>query len=355
MKTKSLFLITILTCSACSSSTSESTASDSFDPRILEEVVAEKTAHQQVLTFNGLVAVNEDKLYQYKAPEEGIVEQIYFAMGDFIQKGERLLTFKSPHYNALQNELLANRKNVAIQQRGLASAKSLYEDQLLSHEEYLTAESNLELAQQELAQVQNTLAIYGTPIADNLFEIRAKQSGYVIQKDITPFLTIGKEDHLLSIADLSTLWIQVQIHPTQIPLIRKGNRVDIHSATYPQEVFKGEIFQLSPIIDPKEKVMHALIVVNNESFKLKPSMVVEVQVKLDNPTTQVVVPTEALIFDENEQHIVTRRGEEYQVNLVKAANRYKDSTFILEGIKEGDTVITKNNLLIYNHLKNKSH
>ena len=174
MKTKSLFLITILTCSACSSSTSESTASDSFDPRILEEVVAEKTAHQQVLTFNGLVAVNEDKLYQYKAPEEGIVEQIYFAMGDFIQKGERLLTFKSPHYNALQNELLANRKNVAIQQRGLASAKSLYEDQLLSHEEYLTAESNLELAQQELAQVQNTLAIYGTPIADNLFEIRSK-------------------------------------------------------------------------------------------------------------------------------------------------------------------------------------
>lgn len=355
MKTKYLLFLTLFLFSACSNSSKPTASTEVFDYRMLEEEVVQESSYQQLISFNGIIGVNEDELYQYKAPEEGIVEQIYFSMGDFIKQGDRLLTFKSANYNELQNTLQANKKKVAIQQRALTSAKSLYDDQLLSHEEFLIAQSNLEIAEQELAQVQNTLALYGTPIANNLFEIKARQSGYVIQKDITPYLAVAKDESLLSIADLSNLWVKIQIHPTQIPLVKKDDLVQIHSSTYPNEVFIGRIMRLSPIIDPKDKVLYALIVVNNNELKLKPSMIVEVNVQRNESTQQIAIPTEALIFDENEQHVVTRTGEEYQIHQVKTAHTYHNSTFILEGIAKGDTIITKNNLLIYNHIKNRSN
>lgn len=347
--------ITLLLCSACSlTSSTEPNTTSTFDYRILETLPVKEYTHQQTLLFNGVVSVNEDQLYQYKAPEEGIVEQIHFSIGDYIKQGDPLLTFKSPNYNELQKELQASKQKVAIQQRSFTSAKSLYQDQLLSEEEYLLAQANLELAQQELSQLINTATLYGTPVSDNLFLICAKQSGYVIQKEITPYLAVSKEEQLLSIANLSTLWVKVQIHPNQIPWVKKGSEVTIYSSTYSNETFTGHITQLSPVIDPQHKVLHALIVVDNKEQKLKPAMHVEVEVKLDSEEQKIAVPTEALIFDDNQQQVVVKEQNNYTIKKVSIANTYQEHTFIDQGLTVGDTVITKNNLLIYNHLKNRS-
>lgn len=352
MRIKLTFFALILAIlQACSWTQSSEPITTSFDTRILEEQAVKEIRSQQQIQFTGVVRINENKLYHYRAPQEAVIEQIHFNLGDVILKGSPLLTLQSPAYNALGKELKALQADLMLQERSLESAKSLYEDGLLAEQAYLTAQAELKNIQAQVNQVKNTLELYGQPISDKLFQINAKQNGVVVRKEVSPYLAVAKDETLVQVADLSTVWIQIAIHPTQMPYIQEGDQVSIRSAAYPTELFKGQVFRISPTLDETTKVLQAFIQVPNPDNKLKPSLAVEVELNLDQEQKQIAIPTEALIFDSNQHQVVLRQGSSYRIHPVQAAHEYQSYTFIKEGLQVNDTIVTKNNLLIYNYLK----
>jgi cobalt-zinc-cadmium efflux system membrane fusion protein len=133
--------------------------------------------------------------------------------------------------------------------------------------------------------------------------------------------------------------------------MQEGLNAQITTLSYPDKIFYGKIDRIFNILDPQTKSMKVRVRLANPGFVLKPEMNAVIVVNYEEPQTMLAVPSEAVVFDNSRyyamvykdpSHIETREVEVYQ--------QTGKITYIKSGIEEGETVITKNLLLIYDAL-----
>jgi cobalt-zinc-cadmium efflux system membrane fusion protein len=105
------------------------------------------------------------------------------------------------------------------------------------------------------------------------------------------------------------------------------------------------------VIDPDTKVMKVRIKLNNPNVILKPEMFASIEITYPENNTMMYVPSSAVIFDKNTHFVVVYHNrnnlENRQVQIYKSVG---DVTYITDGLKEGESVISKKALLVYDAL-----
>ncbi|WP_352421526.1 efflux RND transporter periplasmic adaptor subunit [Proteiniphilum sp.] len=363
MTVKKIVLLTltplIFLSNSCTGDRTENTGDRPvINPDFLSTVKTVKAAagrQKETLTLNGKVEYDPDKVVHYFPLIGGIVEKVYFSMGDKVGKGETLLDVRSADLSALQSELVSLQAEINVVEREVKTAREMFNDNMLSERELMEAESKLKQTQATLARVQNDMRLFGSDKGSGVFSLKAPASGYIVSKRVSSGSTISSGDEaLFTIADLSEVWVMANVYAGNLQFVKEGMEVNFTTLSYPGEVFDGKIDRLSQVFDPDDKVLKARITMPNQDLKLKPEMPVVVHLRNETDERVVAIPSDALIFDDNRYFVVTKNdGDNFQINEIQLQGHNENTSYVRSGISEGDEVVISGQLLIYSGLNEK--
>ena len=151
-----------------------------------------------------------------------------------------------------------------------------------------------------------------------------------------------------------SVWAYISIYEYEIGLISIGQPVEIEAVAYPRDVFKGTVMAINPVLDPMTRTNQARVEVKNEENKLKPEMFVKARIKI-SLGEKLAVP-ETAILDTGIRKIVyvSRENGMLESRDIKTGLKVDGYYEVLEGLDEGDIVVTSGNFLIDSESRLKS-
>ncbi|MCC8173982.1 MAG: efflux RND transporter periplasmic adaptor subunit [Odoribacter sp.] len=348
----------LLMCACSGKETKEEVNQETVYSRFAGKVKTAKStlsSQEREATLSGKVSTDPDKTISYTPLISGRVERIYFSLGDKVTKGQVLMDLRSPELSSLEAELKVLQAELKVAEREQQTAQSLYENGMISETEWLEAQGNVLQITANLEKIKTDMAFFGTSQGNGVFALKAPSSGYIIDKNVASGNTVSADSGpLFTIANLNTVWVMVNIYASDLMSVKEGMEVELTTVSYPGQVFKGKIDNISQVFDPEDKVLKGRVIMPNTDLKLKPEMSVVVKLKDKMLTQQVCIPSDALIFDNDSYYVVVEQGKnEYAITKVTPAGHHHNFTYLASGLDESKDVVVENQLLIYSEIKGK--
>ncbi len=154
------------------------------------------------------------------------------------------------------------------------------------------------------------------------------------------------QENLYLPQESKTVWVYATIYEYESHLVKAGLPADIAAVAYPGEVFQGKVVSLKPVLDAMTRSLDARIEVEDSGHQLKPEMFVDVNIKVDLGE-KLAVPEEA-VMDTGERKVVFIAQPEGHFVARDVTLGHKAAGFyeVLEGLSEGDLVVTSGNFFI---------
>ncbi|WPR74993.1 efflux RND transporter periplasmic adaptor subunit [Algoriphagus sp. NG3] len=306
------------------------------------------------LHLTGSVETNPDHVLSFIPLVSGIITNTYFSIGDEVKKGQILAELKSTELISMQSEQKSLNSQLKVASKRLESAKSMYESGISSEKDLLEAQSELDILNTELERVTNNLNLFSPSEERGVFQIKSPVSGIITDKHIAGGTQISSEgDPLFTISNLEEIWIMANVYASDVSHIEKGMQAEIRTHSYKDLVLNGEISVISQVLDTESKVLKARIELKNTDLKLKPGMLVDVHLSVGSTGTALAVPMDNLIFDSNRYFALVYRNDcSIEVRTIDFLSKHGRIAYVKSGLNEGEQILSTNNLLVYEQLKN---
>lgn len=319
-----------------------------------EKELAEVTLQtvESELTLTGKISFDEDKVARVFPLAGGFVRDLNVELGDYVTKGQTMAIIRSPEIAGFTREGVAAESQVRVAEKNAQVAAELYKSGNISEVELINAQKELENAKGELARIQAVLDMYSAG-SGSIYPIKSPVSGVIVQKNIALNMELRTEDisPVFIVGNLDEVWVMANIYESDITKIKEGYEAEITTIPYPDKIFRGKIDKIFSLMDAESKVVKARITLKNENFELKPEMFANVKVNYQEPVKKLTIPSSALIFDKSRYFVmVYKADDDIETREVTV---YKDTgkvIYIESGLKEGEKVMTKFNLLVYDAL-----
>jgi membrane fusion protein, copper/silver efflux system len=287
----------------------------------------------------GTITYDETKLSQVYSKIEGWIDKLYVNYtGKLVEKGQPLFTIYSPDLLATQQEYL-----LAVKAKERLSSSSIPE--VRSGAVSLVEASKRRLALWDISENQiRELEEKGE--AQRTLTLYAPHSGFVIRKDANQGMRIMPDKELYTIADLSTVWVNVDIYESEIPIVRPGQNASVTLSYEPGVTFNGKVSYIYPYIDEKTRTVKARLEVPNPGFKLKPEMYVNAEIKIDGGR-HLAVPEEAVLDSGVRKVVFIDKGNgHFEPKEVKLGTKMDGHYQVLAGLNDGERVASSSVFLL---------
>lgn len=297
----------------------------------------------------GKLEADNNKTAQVFSAVSGVVKSINVGLGDYVKQGDVLATIQSGEVAEFQKQKLDAVNDVAIAEKNLQVAKDLFAGKLNSEKDVAAAEKELEKAKAELARINEIYSIYSVS-GGSVLSIKAPINGFVTTKkiNINELLLASENEPIFFIANTSEIWAVAYVHESDISQVKEGYEVKVNTLAYPDTTYTGTIEKIYNVIDPTTKSMKFRVRLANHDFKLKPDMNCTVNVHYSENKKMIAVPSSAVIFEKSKYWVmVFKDRNNIETRQVEIYRQLSNTTYILSGLNEGETVISKNGLLVY--------
>lgn len=330
------------------------TGSVAFQPKEVATYTAELEKITQSIRLNGQIEYNPDQVVHYASLVNGIVTKTFFSLGDKVVRGQILAELRSSELTDLSAQSKTLESQMTVAKRKLSIAESMFADRISSEKDLYEAQSEVDILKTEIEKVKSNLSLYNASSEKGVFQIKAPVGGYVVENNISAGTQIsGNESDLFTISDLSDVWVTTNVYAVDLPFVQKGMLAVIKSKAYPDETFDGVISEISQVFDPQERVLKARIRMPNKALKLKPGLTIEAVIKKSLSDTAIGVPASALIFHNNENYVLIQNPDNsLEPRKVTIDVKDNDRVFFKNGIKAGEKVVIKNQLLLFSEALN---
>jgi len=158
-------------------------------------------------------------------------------------------------------------------------------------------------------------------------------------------------DNLYTISDLKNVWVYANVYEADISRVKEGYPVKVVTLAYPDKTFAGRVDKISEVLDPQSKALRARVTIDNKEMLLKPDMFAKVIVSNEEGMKALCIPTSALISQDGKNFVVIYNSrEDLQITEINIIKTVADKTYISSGVQDGQRLVTKNQLLIFNQL-----
>lgn len=325
---------------------------DTMQKKTVIDTVKTQTVKNSI-ALSGKIEANEDKWVKVYPVVGGVVEEMKVQLGDYVTKGQTLAVIRSSEIADYQGQSTVAASAVKIAEKSLSAAKDMYAAKLATDKDVVAAETDLEKAKADLKRIQQTTSIYGAK--ENAIQtITAPVSGYVIEKNVTDKMQykVDGAQPFFIIANLEEVWVMASVFESDIAKIKTGYDADIKVIAYNDKTFTGKVDRIFSILDPQSRVMKVRIKIPNPDNLLKPEMFAQINIKYDDGGNQLpAIPAEAVIFDKNKNYVMVYKGNcNIETREIEIYETIGDITYIKSGLKEGEKIISKYQLLVYDAL-----
>jgi Cu(I)/Ag(I) efflux system membrane fusion protein len=314
-------------------------------PAVARQLIGVRSASAAYATFTqeiravGTVGYDERGLTQVTVKTSGWVREVFVdSIGRPVRKGDPLFTLYSPDLLATQDEhLLAVKTQAQLAVSPLGDAKA--------NAASLVASTRQRLRLWDVTDAQvATLERRGK--AEPVLTVYAPSSGIVMKREALPGKYVEPDTTLYELADLSTVWISADIYESEVAAVTLNQPASVTFAAYPGETFRGTVSYIYSTLNTEARTVRVRVEMPNPGLRLKPGMFGTVTL-LTDAARMLVVPKEAVLDTGLRQLVFMDRGEgAYAPYPVKLGRRNQDSVEVLEGIKEGDRIVTSANFLL---------
>lgn len=285
------------------------------------EAVQHRTLTRNVRA-TGVIEVDERK-QQWVSPRfEGWVQQLHVnATGQRVARGEPLLTVYSPELESAAREVQLAHESGLIEVE--KSARSRLD--------------NWQIAAEDMAQLQQgkTHLVLRSPIA-----------GVVIEKMAVAGARFAPGEVLFKLADLSSVWLQAEVSEQDQGSLHMGQNVQVKVDAYAEEKFTGKVSFIAPVLNEKTRTVRVRVELPNPNARLRPGMYASVVIA-ETVKSALTIPLSAVIDSGTRQVVLVQvAAGRFQPRVVQLGTRSDEYISVLEGLAEGEAVVTRANFLI---------
>ncbi|HEY5022642.1 MAG TPA: efflux RND transporter periplasmic adaptor subunit [Gemmatimonadaceae bacterium] len=313
-----------------------------------------------VVATTGTVAFNGDHSTQVLAPVSGPVSRILVPLGAQVARGSALATVSSPDFAAAVAAFRKAESSYRQLSRVAALDEELFKTDAIAHRDVEQAQTDAAAAAADRdASLQQLHALgvdaatiaaiqAGKSVGPVEAVIRAPISGTVVEKLINPgqLLQAGTTP-TFTVADVSSMWVTANVFESDLAAVRKGANATISTdaGKYP---IPGVVDNVADLVDPNTKATAVRIVAPNPSGVLKRDMFVRVAIQADAQQSGFLVPTSAVL--RNEENLpfvfVALPAGGFNRRQITLGPRVGDGYQVLTGLTAGDKVVTEGALFL---------
>lgn len=297
---------------------------------VKSEMVEKKRLIKKIKTV-GKVDFPEKNVFFLNAKFEGWIEKLYFNyLGQFVRKGEPVVEIYSPELLATQKEYLAQ-----LRSRKIFGESELFSSNVIKQRLKLWDITDEEIKLlEERGEFKKRLTLH------------SPYTGFIIEKYVIEGQKIMPGENMFKIADLSTVWIYGEIYEFEVPLIKRGQKVKITLPYIPGKTFYGEISYIYPFLSHETRTNKIRVEVENPEFELKPGMYANLEIEVDLGE-KLVIPKDSVLHAGEKKYIFVGRGDgTFEPRIVNLGVRTDEFYEVIEGVEEGEKVVTSGTFLI---------
>ena len=362
---------------------STTTAASAQSHAIETEVVALQPI-AGIIRATGKILVSENRVAMIGPVHEGRLVALYAGQGSRVAKGQRLADLDSADIDEAESDYLKalaeseNARRTSAAELKLAQAtydrtKVLYEKTITAGKNLQSAEHDLEVAKASaannlastkaaLAAARRHLLILG--LKDSAIDALASKSnlasvfsltspieGIVVERNATIGATVGTDANLFKIIDLSRVWIDANVFEKDLQRVKLGQEVKVFVPAFTGTTFSGKVILVSSVVDPDTRSVKVRTEVPNGDGRLKPDMFANVEIVTDLRRAAISIPQSAVLTDGGKTVVFVMDGNNFTKRVVTTGMQGGDRIEIIEGLKEGETVVVKGNYLLLQQSK----
>lgn len=270
------------------------------------------------------------KEINFLSENAGRVSKIFVEEGDYVKKGQVLARVDAEILNTDRETAEATLQNAL---RDEARYSSSFKTGGVTQQQ---------LDQAKLAVKNARLRLQASQRRVSDANIKSPINGIVNKKfiEVGAFVT-AQGTELFELVDVSSLKLKVNVNESQVARLKLGDEVQIKSNVFPTEDFKGKVTFIAPKADNSLNFPIEIQVENNKPNTIKAGMYGTAIFKFPAQVPAITVPRGSFVGSVSSNEIfVLENGKTARIRKVIAGRILGDQVEILEGLKEGETVIT---------------
>ena len=316
-----------------------------IDPVTVQNIGVRTTkAEQRVLSRSiravGRVEFDEERLTRLHPKTQGWIEKVQIGKtGSAVKKDDILLSIYSPQLVSSQEEyllalknkqVLANSPFEEIRQGAIDLAITTYERLRL-----------LDVPEHQIRELEQSKKI------KKYIHIHSPYDGIVMKIGVREGQYVTPKTELYMLADLSKVWVYVDIYEYELPWVKVGDRVEMKLTGVAGRIFSGQIGFIYPYAEAKTRTVKVRLEFDNSELLLKPDMFADVTIHAGRQVNAIVVPSQAIVRSGNREQVFVVRGPgKFEPREVKLGVSSEGLTQVLEGVKAGEEVVSSALFLI---------
>ncbi len=315
------------------------------------DLAAPKKAQRlSVASASARVVVPPAREFVVSAPQPGLVARLRVASGDSVIQGQVLAEVQSPGFLTVQSDYLDAASSNKLAQAQLARDQQLFDEGIIAKRRLQETQSTANETATRLAQSQRLLTLAGmnknaimkldsTRQLQDAMLIRSPIEGVVLEQLANSGQRVDSMEPLFRVADLGTLWLEIQVAQEQIDAIKPGMKVSVvdHAVDEP-----AEVILLGRQVNPDTQSVVVRAALTKPDHKLRPGQFVLVKIlSAKQPVggePVMTVPSRALMRSGGLCFVFVHVGDGFEVRTVEPFGGDNGQSFVAGKLGAKDSI-----------------
>lgn len=331
---------------------------------------AEVREFESLLHVTGTVSADRTRVARIRPLARGVVDRVFVQLGDRVEKGDPLVSYDNIDLGLAIGEFLAadadlrgTRTALQVSETILARSQEMLKVEAVARTKHDLLEAEFQSARAMVASAEALVSKFEEQIhrfgltEEDLAKLkqvddtgyhrtvsqatlRAPARGIVTNYDVGPGEVIDPSSELITITDMSSVWVLANVNERDLNAVRVGKPVSIRVATYPGEVFRGRIAYAGDTVGQETRTALVRCIASNPRARLKLGMFATVDIPSGSVYRSLAVPSEAIQEVDGHTVVFLRRTDvEFEQRAVETGLEADGWVEIPGGVSAGDRVI----------------
>ncbi|MHC4843553.1 MAG: efflux RND transporter periplasmic adaptor subunit [Planctomycetota bacterium] len=312
------------------------------------------------LKLTGQIQLDTTRTVDVVPTGSGRVERVVKQLGEEVEKGEVLAVIHSAEFGQAKASFLEVQAKLELAQATFSREKELYEKEVSSQADYLSALNGVKAAEANYAAAEKRLRLFGLEAEQiaaiknekengNFAELilRAPRAGTIIKQNISTGKLVENTESLYTVADLSNVWIWCDVYEKDLAILHeqfakeKTMKAKVHVKAFEGVEFEGTVDLIGSLMDEHTRTVKVRIQAANPEDKLKPGMFADVEISVPFEEQMTVIPRSAVLNDDGRafvfQHLKDDLWLRRDVILGKSQDGFVE---VVDGLSKGSEIVS---------------
>lgn len=307
--------------------------------KILTETVTEQE-YSSAITSAGTIETIPNNYAEIASPFSGRVIRSFVNIGQSVRAGSPIFEILAPGYSSVQKDYSDALNDVRLAEKNYKRQQDLVKHGVGIQKELEEAETEYQNKKTSLSNASSTLNAYNSKGSGGTYMIKAPISGEIISSKIVTGQYLKEDSEpVVTVAELSKVWITGSVKEKDIRFISQGDPVSVKVNTYPDMKITGKVYHISELVDEDTRSIKVLIQCDNPQRKLKPGMFAAITYSAGTEKA-VVIPSGALMQQGDQQYTWIKTGvSSFTKRIVIPGNTSEKKVRIRSGLQPGDIIM----------------